>query len=171
MSSHARSSYSHKSKNPRGHDGDSGGVNLTPCNLLKPQSSRTLSVLARQSRKPSLSSDCNELQKPTLQRTLMKFSVQPEKKTDDKYENDVDDDLRSSSQKPSQPANHSLEENPFEENEDASIQDYQYDHQPSRCDTSLKEKRIDLEMLKDKNQNLELLHAIKYACTFSDLEE
>ncbi len=35
----------------------------------------------------------------------------------------------------------------------------------------MEEKRIDLEMLKEKNQNLELRHSLKRACTFSDPEE
>ena len=96
----------------------------------------------------------------------MKLSVQPERETDDEYENEADDDFRPSSQQPSQPAHHGLDENPFDEDEDAFISDYQSDSKPSKRHTSLEEKRIDLEMLKKKNQNLELRHAMKHARTF-----
>ncbi len=138
MFSHAQTSRSHKSKNLRGHDEDSGGVNLTPRNPSKPQSLKTLSAPARQSRKPPSSSDRDELQEPTLKKTPMKLSVQPERKTNDEYENEADDDFRPSSQQPSQPAHHGLEENPFDEDEDAFISDYQSDPKPSRRHTSLK---------------------------------
>ena len=114
ISSHARANRFYKSKNPRGHDEDSGGVNLTLRYPSNPQSSNTISAPARQSREPSLSSDRDELQEPTLQRTPMKLSVQPERETDDEYENEADDDFRPSSQQPSQPAHHCLEENLFD---------------------------------------------------------
>ncbi len=94
MSSHAQTSRSHKSKNPRGHDENLGGVTLTTRNLSKPQPLKTLFALAGQSRKPPSLSDRNKLQEHTLQRTPMKLSVQPETKTDDKYENEADDDFR-----------------------------------------------------------------------------
>ncbi len=68
-------------------------------------------------------------------------------------------------------AHHGLEENHFDENEDAFKSDYQSDSKPSRRHTSLEEKRIDLEMLKEKNRNLELWHAMKRARTFSGPEE
>ncbi len=71
MYSHAQTSRFHKLKNPRKHDKDSGGVTLTPHNPLKPQSSKTLSITARQSRKPPSSGDCDELEEPTLEKTLM----------------------------------------------------------------------------------------------------
>ncbi len=171
MSSHAQTSRSHKSNNPRGHDEDSGGVTLTPRNPSKPLFLKTLSVPARQSREPSSSSDRNELQEPTLQRTPMKLSVQPERETDDEYENEADDDFRPSFQQPCQPAHHALEENLFDEDEAAFISDYQSDSKPSRRHTSLEEKRIHLEMLKGKNRNLELRHAMKRARTFSGPEE
>ncbi len=101
----------------------------------------------------------------------MKPSVQPERETDDEYENKVDNDFRPSSQQPFQPAHHCLEENPFDEDEDAFISDYQSDPKPSRRHASLEEKRIDLEMLKEKNRNLELRHAMKRARTLSGPEE
>ncbi len=101
----------------------------------------------------------------------MKPSVQPERETDDEYENEADEDFRLSSQQPFQPAHHGLEENPFDEDEDAFINDYQSEPKPSRRHTSLEEKRIDLEMLKEKNRNLELRHAIKRTRTFSGPEE
>ncbi len=85
MSSHAQTSRSHKSKNLKGHDEDSGGMTLTPRNPSKPLSLKTLSAPARQSREPPSSSDRDELQEPTLQRTPMKLSVQPKKETDDEY--------------------------------------------------------------------------------------
>ena len=171
MSSHARTNRFYKSKNPRGHDEDSGGVNLTLRYPSNPQSSNTISAPARQSREPSLSSDRDELQEPTLQRTPMKLSVQPERETDDEYENEVDDDFRPSSQQPSQPAHHGLEENSFDLDEDTSTSDYKSDHKSLRRHTSLEEKRIALEMLKEKNRNLELRHALKRARNFSGPEE
>ena len=109
---------------------------------------KTLFAPAKESRKPPSSSHCDELQEPTLKKTPIKLSVQPERKTDDKYENEADDDFRPSSQQPSQPAHHGLDENPFDEDEDAFISDYQSDSKPSRRHTSLEEKQIDLEMLK-----------------------
>ncbi len=75
MSSHSRTNRFYKSKNPRGYDKDSGGVNLTLRNPLKPQSLKTLSAPARQSREPSPLSARDKLQQPTLQRTPMKLSV------------------------------------------------------------------------------------------------
>ncbi len=83
MSSNARTSCFHKSKNP------------------KPQSSKTFSAPAKQSRKPLLSSDCDALQQLTLQRSLMRLFVQPGRKTDDEYENEADDDFCLSPQQPS----------------------------------------------------------------------
>ncbi len=171
MSLHAQTNRFYKSKNPRGHGEDSSGVNLTLRYPLNPQSSNTISASARQSRKPSPSSDRDELQEPTLQRTPMKLSVRPEKEKDDEYENEPDDDFSPFSQQPSQPAHHGLEENLFNKDEDASTSDYQSEHKSSRRHTSLEEKRIDLEMLKEKNRNLELRHAMKRACTFSCPEE
>ena len=99
----------------------------------------------------------------------MKLSVKHKRETDDKYENETDDDFRTSPQQPSQPAHHGLEENLSDEDEDTSISDYQSDSKPSKRHTSLKEKQIDLEVLKEKNRNLELWHAIKRARTFSGL--
>ncbi len=101
----------------------------------------------------------------------MKPSVKSERETDDEYENEADDDFRPSAQQPFQPGHHGLEENSFDEDEDAFISDYQSDPKPSRRHTSLEEKRIDLQMLKEKNRNLELRHAIKRARTFSGPEE
>ncbi len=101
----------------------------------------------------------------------MKRSVQSERKTDNEYENKADDDFRPSSQKLSQPAYPGLEENPFDEDEDAFISNYQSDSKPSKRHTSLEEKRIDLEMLKEKNRNLELRHAMKSARIFSGPKE
>ncbi len=101
----------------------------------------------------------------------MKLSVRPEREKDDEYENEADDDFRPSSQQPSQPAHHGLEENSFDQDEDAFTSDYQSHHKSSRRHTSLEEKRIDLKMLKEKNRNLELQHAMKRACTFSGPEE
>ncbi len=109
MFSHAQTSRSHKSKNLRGHDEDSGEVTLTPRHLSKPQSLKTLSAPARQSREPTSSSDRDELQEPTPQRTPIELSVQPERETDDEYENGADDDFRPFSQQPSQPAHHCLQ--------------------------------------------------------------
>ena len=101
----------------------------------------------------------------------MKLSVQPERETDNQYENEADDDFCHSPHQLFQAAPHDLEKNPLDEDNDASISDYQSDPQPSRRHTSLEEKQIDLEMLKEKNRNLELRHAIKRVCTFSGLEE
>ncbi len=171
MSSHAQTSCSHKSKNLRGHDEDSGGVTLTSRNPSKPQSSKTLSAPARQSRKPPSSSDRDELQEPTLQKTPIKLSVQPERENDEEYKNGADDDFRLSSQPLFQPANHSLEESFFDDDEDAFISDYQSDSKPSRRHTSLEEKQIDLKMLKEKNQNLELQHTMKLIHIFSGPEK
>ncbi len=146
-------------------------MTLTPRNPSKPQSSKTLSAPTRQSRKPLLSSDRNELQEPTLKRTPIKLSLPPEQKTDDEYENKADDDFRPSPQQPFQPAHYGLEENSFDEDEDAFISDYQSDPKPSRHHTFLEEKQIDLKMLKEKNRNLELRHAMKRARTSSGPEE
>ncbi len=55
----------------------------------------------------------------------MKLSVQPERETNHGYENEADDDFRPSSQQPSQPAHHGLDENPFDEDENAFINNYQ----------------------------------------------
>ncbi len=65
----------------------------------------------------------------------MKPSVQPQRETNDEYENEADDDFRPSSQQPSQPAHHGLKENPFDEDQDAFITDYQSDFKPSRGHT------------------------------------
>ncbi len=78
----------------------------------------------------------------------MKLSVQPENETDDEYENEADDDFRLSPQQPSQPANNGLEENLFDEDEDASTSEEMSDHKPLRRLTSLEEKCIDQEILK-----------------------
>ena len=101
----------------------------------------------------------------------MKLSVQPERETDNEYENDADDEFCPSSQQLFQPAHHDLDEYPFDENEDAFISIYQSDPKPSRRHTFFKQKRIHLEMLKEKNQNLELQHTMKRALIFSDPEE
>ena len=101
----------------------------------------------------------------------MKLSVRLKKETDDEYENEADDDFRPSSQQPSQPAHHYLEENPFDEDKNAFISDYQPDFKSSRRQTSLEEKRISPEMLKEKNRNLELWHKMKRARTFFAPEE
>ncbi len=101
----------------------------------------------------------------------MKPSVQTERETDDEYENEADDDFRPSCQQSFRPAHHGLEKNPFDEDKDAFIGDYQSDPKPSRRHTSLEEKRIDLEMLKEKNLNLELRYAMKRTCTVSGPEE
>ncbi len=171
MSSHVQISRSHKSKNPRKKDEDSGGVTLTPHNPSKPQFLKTLFALAKQSQNPPSSIDRDELQEPTPQKNPMKLSVQPESKTDNEYENEADDDFRHSSQQPFQPAHHGLEENLFDEDENAFISDYQSDPKPSRLHVSLKKKRIDLEKLKEKNQNLRLWHSMKPARTFSGPEK
>ena len=54
----------------------------------------------------------------------MKLSVQPERKTEDEYENEADDDFRLSSEQPFPPAHHSPEGNLFDDNEDAFISNY-----------------------------------------------
>ncbi len=79
--------------------------------------------------------------------------------------------MRPSSQQPFQPAHHGLEKNPFDEDEDTFISNYQSDPKPSRRHTFLEEKRIDLEMLKEKNRNPELRHAMKRTRTSSGPEE
>ncbi len=86
-------------------------------------------------------------------------------------ENEIDNDFCPSSQQLFQPAHHGLEENSVDEDKDAFISNYQSDPKPSRRHTSLEEKQIDLEMLKKKNRNLELRHAMKHALTFSGPEE
>ncbi len=101
----------------------------------------------------------------------MKLSVQPERETDNEYENKADDNFRPSSQQLFQPAHHGLEENLFDEDKNTFISDYQSDHKPSRRHTSLEEKQIDMEMLKEKNRNLELWHTMKRACTPSGPKE
>ncbi len=101
----------------------------------------------------------------------MKLSVRPEKEKDDKYENEPYDDFRPFSQQSSQPTHHGLEENPFNEDEDASTSDYPSDHRSSRRHKALEEKRIDLEMLKQKNRNLELRHTMKRVRTSSGPEK
>ena len=146
-------------------------MTLTPLNRSKLQSLKTLSARARQSRKPPSSSNRDELQGHTLRKTPRKLSVQTDKETDDKYENEVDNDFCPSSQQLFQPAHHGLEENSVDEDKDAFISNYQSDPKPSRRHTSLEEKQIDLEMLKEKNRNLELRHAMKHARTFSGPEE
>ncbi len=83
-------------------------------------------------------------------------SVQPERETDDEYENEADDEFRPSPQQLFQLAHHGREENVLDEDKDAFISDYQADLKPSRSHTSLEEKRIDLKMLKEKIWNLEL---------------
>ncbi len=65
----------------------------------------------------------------------------------------------------------SLEENPFDDNKDAFISNYHSDPKPSRRHKFLEEKRIDLEMLKEKTQDLELRHAMKRTRTLSGPEE
>ena len=101
----------------------------------------------------------------------MKFSVQPEKETDDECENEADDDFCPSSQQASQPAQHGPEKIPFDEDKDTSTSDYQSNYKSSTRHISLEEKRIDMEMVKEKNQNLDLRHSMKRALTFSDPEE
>ncbi len=101
----------------------------------------------------------------------MKLSAQPEKETDDEYENEADDDFCTSPQQPFQAENHSLEESPLDEDEDSSVSDCQSDLKPSRRHTTLEEKQIFLDMLKEKNRNLELRHAMKRTCTFSGPEK
>ena len=171
MFSHAQRSRSHKLKNPRRHDEDLGGVTLTPCNPSKLQSSKTLSVPARKNCEPSSSGDRDKLLEQTLQRTPMKLSVQPERETDDEQENRADNDFCPSPQQSFQPEHHGLEEKSFNEDEDAFISNYHSDLKLSRRHTSLEEKRIDMEMPKEKNRNLELWHAMKYTRTFSGLKK
>ncbi len=132
---------------------------------------KTLSAPARQIREPPSSSDRDELHESTLQKTSMKLSLHPKRESDDEYENEADNDFRPSPQQLSQPAHHGLQKNLFDENEDAFISNYQSDPKPSRRHTSLEEKRIDLKMLKEKNQNLELRHSMKRARIFSGPEE
>ncbi len=79
MFSHTQISCSHKSKNHREHDEDSGGMTLTPRNPSKPLFLKTLSAPARQSREQPSSSNRDELQQPTLKKTPMKLYVQPER--------------------------------------------------------------------------------------------
>ncbi len=124
MFSHTRTNRFYKSKNLTGHDEHSSGVNLTLCYPSNSLSLNTISAPARQSRELSPSNDRDELQKPTLQRTLMKLSVRPEKEKDNEYEKEADDDFHPSSQQPSQPAHQGLEENLFDQDEDASTRDY-----------------------------------------------
>ncbi len=102
MFSHAWTNCFYKSKILKGYDEDSGGVKLTFRNPSKPQCLKKISALAKQSREPSLSSDCDELQEPIPKRTPMKLSVQPEKDTNNEYENEADHDFRPSSQQLSQ---------------------------------------------------------------------
>ncbi len=99
----------------------------------------------------------------------MKLSAQPERETDDEYVNEADDDFRPSLYQSSQPAHGGLEENPLDKDKDASISNDQSDPKLSRRHTSLEEKQIDLEMLKEKNRNLELRHSMKRARIFSGL--
>ncbi len=171
MFSHAQTSCSHKSKNPRKHDEDSSRVTFTSRNPSKLQFLKTLSAPARQSHKSPSSIDRDELQEPTLQRTLMKLSIKPKREKDNKYKNKVDDEFRLSSQQPFQPAHHGPEENLFNKDKNSFISDYQSNPKPSKRHISLEEKRIDLEMLKEKNQNFELWHSRKHARTFSGPEE
>ena len=156
MSSNTQTSRSHESKNPRGHDEDSGEVIFTPRNPSKPQSSKKLSASARPSCESPSSSDRDELQEPTLQTTPMKFSVEPRRETENEYENEAYDDFRLSLQQSFQSAHHDREENPFDEDEDVFISDYQSNSKPSRCHKTLEEKWFDLKMLKEKDRNLEL---------------
>ncbi len=101
----------------------------------------------------------------------MKLSVKPKRKTDNEYENEANDDFCLSPQQPFQPAHHGLKKNPFNKDKNSFISNYQSDPKPSRGHTSLEEKRIDLEMRKEKNRNLELRHTMKGARTLSGLEE
>ncbi len=132
---------------------------------------KTLSAPAKESREPPSSNDRDELQEPTLQRTPMKLSAQPKRETDNEYENKADGDFRPFSQQPSQPAHHGLEETLFAKDEDTFISNYQSDPKLSRHHTSLEEKQIDLEMLKEKNRNIELRYVMKRVRTYSGLEE
>ena len=67
----------------------------------------------------------------------MKIFVQPKKQTNNEYENEAEDDFCPFPQQPFQPTHHSLEENSFDEGEDAFISDYHSDPKPSRRHTSL----------------------------------
>ena len=125
---HAQTSCFHTSTNAIRHNEGSSGVTLTPRNPSKPQSLKTLSAPTRQNREPPSSSDGNKLQEPTLQRTPMKLCIQPERETDDEYENEADDDICLFSQQPFFSAPQGLEENPFDENEDVFINNYQSDN-------------------------------------------
>ncbi len=147
MSSHAQTSRSHKSKNPWRHDEYSGGVNLTPQNSSKPQSSKTLFAPAKQTHKSRSTRDRDELQEPTLLRNSIKISVQPERETNNEYENEANDDFCPTPQQPFQPAYHGLEENLFDKDENASISNYQSDSKLSRRHKYLEDKQNDLEML------------------------
>ncbi len=80
MSSNSQTSRSHKSKNPRGHDKNSCWVTLTPWIASKRQFLKTLSAPSRQKRKPPSLSNCDNLQRLTLQRTPIKHSVKHESK-------------------------------------------------------------------------------------------
>ena len=84
-------------------------MTVTPRNPSKIQSSKTLSAPAKQSRKPPPSSDRDELQMSTLEKSPLKLSVQPQRETDNEYKNEVDDDFFSTPQQPCQPVNHVLE--------------------------------------------------------------
>ncbi len=147
------------------------GVTFTPRNQSKPQFSKILSAPARQSLESPSSSDREEFQDPTLQKTPMKLSVQPKRERDNEYENEADDKFRPSSQQVFQPEHHGLEENFFDKDKDAFISDYQSDPKPIRDHTYLAEKRIDLEIVKKKNQNLDLENGMKRTHTLSGLEE
>ncbi len=129
-------------RNPGTYNKDPFGMILTPRNPSKPQFWSTISALDSQSRKLSLSSDLDEVQGPTLQRSPMKISVPPKKEMDNEYENEVHNVFRPSPQQPSKPVNHGLEENPFYEDGDASKSDYQSDHKLSRRSKSLKKNRL-----------------------------
>ena len=60
----------------------------------------------------------------------------------------------------------------LDDDRDASVSDHYRSHpDPSRQHISWEEKRIDLEMLKEKNWNLELKQAIKRARTLSVPDE
>ena len=85
---------------------------------------------------------------------LIVVLTQPDGKTDDEYKNETDDDFCPSFQQSSQSAHHGLEENPLNEDKDASISDYQSEPKPSTRYTSLEKKQIDPKMLKEKNRNL-----------------
>ncbi len=65
-------------------------MTFTPRYPSKPHSLNTPAAPAKQNREPPSSSDRDELQKPTLQSIPIKSSVQPERETDDEYENEAD---------------------------------------------------------------------------------